>query len=85
MSDGGASGIPSAAPLGRGGGSTSAAPVVLKFKLADHRYSREELLHFYDPQSIVPDGLAEMTDIFISECLQPVLLTPFTEEEQVTI
>jgi hypothetical protein len=53
-----------------------------QYKLADHRYGREEMLALYTPiSSIVPD-LSD-TSIMLSKPLGPLSLEPMSEEEQV--
>ncbi|XP_074927430.1 LOW QUALITY PROTEIN: GRB10-interacting GYF protein 1 [Chelonoidis abingdonii] len=55
-----------------------------KYKLADYRYGREEMLALYIKENKVPEELQdkEFAAILQEEPLQPLALVPLTEEEQ---
>ncbi|XP_075877522.1 GRB10-interacting GYF protein 2 isoform X4 [Nelusetta ayraudi] len=83
LSGGGGSG-------GSGGGSSCAvaspplSPVLPKYKLADFRYGREEMLALYVKDNKIPIDLhdKEFLPILQEEPLPPLALVSFTEEEQ---
>ncbi|XP_025131199.2 GRB10-interacting GYF protein 1 isoform X8 [Bubalus bubalis] len=60
------------------------SPAMPKYKLADYRYGREEMLALYVKESKVPDELQdkEFAALLQEEPLQPLALEPLTEEEQ---
>ncbi|XP_034525803.1 GRB10-interacting GYF protein 1 isoform X5 [Ailuropoda melanoleuca] len=60
------------------------SPAMPKYKLADYRYGREEMLALYVKENKVPDELQdkEFTAVLQEEPLQPLALEPLTEEEQ---
>lgn len=66
---------PPATPTG------SAAP--LQFKLAEHRYGREEMLALYKKPDKMPVEVEGFQSIARKECLTPMALTPLNDEEQV--
>nr|XP_055059628.1 GRB10-interacting GYF protein 2 isoform X2 [Misgurnus anguillicaudatus] len=75
--------------LSGGVGSSSVAspplsPAMPKYKLADYRYGREEMLALYVKDNLVPVDLhdKEFLPILQEEPLPPLALVPFTEEEQ---
>ncbi|CAM9834249.1 unnamed protein product [Lampetra planeri] len=72
--------------LSSGGSVTSPppSPALPKYKLADHRYGREEMLALYIKEHKVPEDLMdkEFLPILNEEPLLPLALVPFTEEEQ---
>ncbi|XP_056599263.1 GRB10-interacting GYF protein 2 isoform X4 [Triplophysa dalaica] len=75
--------------LSGGGVSSSVAspplsPALPKYKLADYRYGREEMLALYVKDNMVPVDLhdKEFLPILQEEPLLPLALVPFTEEEQ---
>lgn len=55
-----------------------------KYKLADYRYGREEMLALYVKENKVPEELQdkEFAAVLQEEPLQPLALEPLTEEEQ---
>ncbi|KPP76335.1 PERQ amino acid-rich with GYF domain-containing protein 1-like [Scleropages formosus] len=55
-----------------------------KYKLADYRYGREEMLALYIKDNKVPEEMQdkEFAAILQDEPLQPLALVPLTEEEQ---
>lgn len=84
---GGGSGI-----IGGGGGGSSGgmaspplSPALPKYKLADYRYGREEMLALYVKDNKIPIDLhdKEFLPILQEEPLPPLALVSFTEEEQV--
>ncbi|XP_075425708.1 GRB10-interacting GYF protein 2 isoform X10 [Ascaphus truei] len=72
--------------LSSGGSVTSPplSPALPKYKLADYRYGREEMLALYVKDNKVPSDLLdkEFLPILKEEPLLPLALVPFTEEEQ---
>ncbi|KAA0718650.1 GYF protein 2 PERQ amino acid-rich with [Triplophysa tibetana] len=60
------------------------SPALPKYKLADYRYGREEMLALYVKDNMVPVDLhdKEFLPILQEEPLLPLALVPFTEEEQ---
>ncbi|XP_028833705.1 GRB10-interacting GYF protein 2 isoform X2 [Denticeps clupeoides] len=75
---------------GSGGISTSTiaspplSPALPKYKLADYRYGREEMLALYVKENKIPVDLhdREFLSILQEDPLPPLALVPFTEEEQ---
>lgn len=75
---------------GSGGGSSNAvtspplSPALPKYKLADYRYGREEMLALYVKDNKIPIDLhdKEFLPILQEEPLPPLALVSFTEEEQ---
>ncbi|KAG7470881.1 hypothetical protein MATL_G00118540 [Megalops atlanticus] len=70
-----------------GGGSVTSpplSPALPKYKLADYRYGREEMLALYVNDNKIPLDLQdkEFLPILQEEPLPPLALVPFTEEEQ---
>lgn len=70
------------------GGSVSsppASPAMPKYKLAEYRYGREEMLALYVKDNKVPEEMQdkEFAVILQDEPQQPLALLPLTEEEQV--
>ncbi|EAW76497.1 PERQ amino acid rich, with GYF domain 1, isoform CRA_b [Homo sapiens] len=70
-----------------GGGSVASpppSPAMPKYKLADYRYGREEMLALYVKENKVPEELQdkEFAAVLQDEPLQPLALEPLTEEEQ---
>ncbi|KAM8789553.1 GRB10-interacting GYF protein 2 [Rhynchonycteris naso] len=72
--------------LSSGGSITSPplSPALPKYKLADYRYGREEMLALFLKDSKIPSDLMdkEFLPILQEEPLPPLALVPFTEEEQ---
>lgn len=60
------------------------SPAMPKYKLADYRYGREEMLALYIKENKVPEEMQdkEFAVILNEEPLQPLALLPLTEEEQ---
>ncbi|KAM9844853.1 GRB10-interacting GYF protein 2 isoform 2-T2 [Aulostomus maculatus] len=76
---------------GGGGGSSSStvaspplSPALPKYKLADYRYGREEMLALYVKDNKIPIDLhdKEFLPILQEDPLPPLALVSFTEEEQ---
>ncbi|KAK3583774.1 hypothetical protein CHS0354_022810 [Potamilus streckersoni] len=53
-----------------------------KYKLADYRYGREEMLALFNPNSEVPEDLQAVSSILVEKAQVPVCLLPLSEEEQ---
>ncbi|KAG7484086.1 hypothetical protein MATL_G00045850 [Megalops atlanticus] len=72
--------------LSSGGSVTSRppSPAMPKYKLAEYRYGREEMLALYIKDNKVPEDMQdkEFAAILQDEPLQPLALVPLTEEEQ---
>ncbi|XP_023685025.1 GRB10-interacting GYF protein 1-like isoform X3 [Paramormyrops kingsleyae] len=72
--------------LSSGGSVTSPppSPAMPKYKLAEYRYGREEMLALYVKDNKVPEDMQdkEFAAILKDEPLQPLALVPLTEEEQ---
>uniref|UniRef100_A0A8C5SNY5 GRB10 interacting GYF protein 2 n=1 Tax=Laticauda laticaudata TaxID=8630 RepID=A0A8C5SNY5_LATLA len=72
--------------LSSGGSVTSPplSPALPKYKLADYRYGREEMLALFLKDNKIPSDLLdkEFLPILQEEPLLPLALVPFTEEEQ---
>lgn len=60
------------------------SPAMPKYKLAEYRYGREEMLALYVKENKVPDEMQdkEFAVILNEEPLQPLALLPLTEDEQ---
>ncbi|XP_048379998.1 GRB10-interacting GYF protein 2-like isoform X2 [Stegostoma tigrinum] len=60
------------------------SPALPKYKLADYRYGREEMLALYMKDNKVPEELSdkEFLAVLQDEPLLPLALVPLTEEEQ---
>ncbi|GAB6018636.1 hypothetical protein CHUAL_000317 [Chamberlinius hualienensis] len=77
--------------LSQGNGTTSAtitsllppsSPEIPKYKLAEHRYGREEMLALFSKDLKMPRELRQFTTLSRELCQLPLALTEFTEEEQ---
>uniref|UniRef100_H3C3T2 GRB10 interacting GYF protein 1 n=1 Tax=Tetraodon nigroviridis TaxID=99883 RepID=H3C3T2_TETNG len=72
--------------LSSGGSVTSPppSPAMPKYKLAEYRYGREEMLALYVKDNKVPEDMQdkEFAAILQDEPMQPLALVPLTEEEQ---
>ncbi|XP_026154438.1 GRB10-interacting GYF protein 1 isoform X3 [Mastacembelus armatus] len=72
--------------LSSGGSVTSPppSPAMPKYKLAEYRYGREEMLALYIKDNKVPEDMQdkEFAAILQDEPMQPLALVPLTEEEQ---
>ncbi|KAM3857705.1 GRB10-interacting GYF protein 1 [Diretmus argenteus] len=72
--------------LSSGGSVTSPppSPAMPKYKLAEYRYGREEMLALYIKDNKVPEDMQdkEFAAILQDEPTQPLALVPLTEEEQ---
>ncbi|KAH0626041.1 hypothetical protein JD844_000744 [Phrynosoma platyrhinos] len=60
------------------------SPAMPKYKLAEYRYGREEMLALYIKDNKVPEEIQdkEFSAILQDDPLQPLALVPLTEEEQ---
>nr|XP_056719149.1 GRB10-interacting GYF protein 1 [Euleptes europaea] len=70
-----------------GGGSVTSpppSPAMPKYKLAEYRYGREEMLALYVKDNKVPEEIQdkEFSAVLQDDPLQPLALVPLTEEEQ---
>ncbi|XP_060111533.1 GRB10-interacting GYF protein 1 [Heteronotia binoei] len=70
-----------------GGGSITSpppSPAMPKYKLAEYRYGREEMLALYVKDNKVPEEIQdkEFSAVLQDDPLQPLALVPLTEEEQ---
>uniref|UniRef100_A0A2C9KNG4 GYF domain-containing protein n=1 Tax=Biomphalaria glabrata TaxID=6526 RepID=A0A2C9KNG4_BIOGL len=54
----------------------------VKFKLADYRYGREEMLALFNEHSTPPDQVRKHLSIFSKEIQKPITMLPLTEDEQ---
>lgn len=61
------------------------SPGYPKYKLADHRYGREEFLALYTPKAEIPEELLQFPSILVEKPQNPMALTPLTDEENVSI
>ncbi|CAL9694381.1 unnamed protein product [Knipowitschia caucasica] len=72
--------------LSSGGSVTSPppSPAMPKYKLAEYRYGREEMLALYIKDNKVPEDMQdkEFAAILQDEPMQPLALEPLTDEEQ---
>uniref|UniRef100_A0A673W676 GRB10 interacting GYF protein 1 n=1 Tax=Salmo trutta TaxID=8032 RepID=A0A673W676_SALTR len=72
--------------LSSGGSVTSPppSPAMPKYKLAEYRYGREEMLALYIKENKAPEDMQdkEFASILQDEPMQPLALEPLTEEEQ---
>ncbi len=57
---------------------------VQKYKLAEHRYGREEMLALFVPSSRVPEELKEAPPICSEKPLTPLAVIPLSDDEQVS-
>ncbi|RWS07876.1 PERQ amino acid-rich with GYF domain-containing protein 2-like isoform X5, partial [Dinothrombium tinctorium] len=60
---------------------TSTLSVPQKYKLAEYRYGREEMLALFTEKTTIPDELKECKEILSEKCQIPLALTPMSEEE----
>ncbi|XP_052820959.1 GRB10-interacting GYF protein 2-like isoform X2 [Mya arenaria] len=60
----------------------SPAPGFGKYKLADYRYGREEMLALFTPTEGVPEELQQFHAILADKSQEPMAFMPPTEEEQ---
>lgn len=66
------------------GGSVNSPPPSpgLKFKLAEHRYGREEMLALFNKHQSPPDGIQTLGSLYVEEPQEPLAFIPMNEEEQ---
>lgn len=62
----------------------SPAVVTTTYKLAEHRYGREEMLALFAETREVPEELKEVPIIVSEKPLQPLALIPLSSDEQVS-
>lgn len=65
-------------------GTPPSSPGLGKFKLADYRYGREEMLALFVPSSKIPEDLKLFSFILVDKPQDPLAYIPPTEEEQVS-
>jgi PERQ amino acid-rich with GYF domain-containing protein len=53
-----------------------------QFKLADHRYGREEMLALYSPDLSIPSSFKSLGPVVKDTAIQPMSFLPLSEEEQ---
>ncbi|XP_033763127.1 GRB10-interacting GYF protein 2-like [Pecten maximus] len=63
-------------------GTPPPSPGFGKYKLADYRYGREEMLALYNPNSKIPEELEGQTYVLVEKTQEPLALIPHSEEEQ---
>ena len=61
---------------------SSANNASFKYKLAEYRYGREEMLALFDKKVKMQPKLKEFTGLVTNKCQIPLSLIPMTEEEQ---
>ena len=62
----------------------SKSVAVKRFKLADFRYGREEMLALFSEAVKMPKALQDFGDVIVQETqCQPLSFIPMTEEEEV--
>lgn len=54
-----------------------------KYKLADYRYGREEMLALFDKNSRMPDSIKDLTMIASEKCQLPLAFVTMSDDEQV--
>ena len=59
------------------------SPGFPKYKLADYRYGREEMLALYNPGKSFPEDLKSFPAVLSEKPLEPLAYIPLSEEEQV--
>lgn len=59
------------------------SPGLPKFKLAEHRYGREEMLAYFPKDIKMPPDLKQFAGLHKEQCQPPVTLLAMTEDEQV--
>lgn len=64
-------------------GTPPPSPGFGKYKLAEYRYGREEMLALYNPKAEIPEELASMTSILVEKVQEPLALVGLSDEEQV--
>ena len=74
-------------PEGSGASGVPQSPTTptgsVKFKLADYRYGREEMLALFTESAPPPDQVKKHQSIFSKEIQKPITMMPLTEDEQV--
>lgn len=64
-------------------GTPPPSPGFGKYKLAEHRYGREEMLALFNPDIDPPEEIKKLTPVYVEKKQQPLALVPLSEEEQV--
>ena len=67
-------------------GSTPTAPAPgpsSKFKMADYRYGREEMLSLFQPPYKAPAYIQQFSQIYVEESQTPMCFQPLSEDEEV--
>ncbi|XP_070206912.1 GRB10-interacting GYF protein 2-like isoform X2 [Littorina saxatilis] len=66
-------------------GPNSTAPVLApssKFKMADYRYGREEMLALFQPPYKAPAYIQQFSQIYVEDTQTPICLLPLSEDEE---
>ncbi|XP_037076453.1 GRB10-interacting GYF protein 1-like [Pollicipes pollicipes] len=65
-------------------GSPPASPstTLPSYKMAEHRYDREEMLALYEKGILAPDEMSQDDAVFVDKCQPPVAFSNVTEEEK---
>ncbi|XP_048776485.1 GRB10-interacting GYF protein 2-like isoform X2 [Ostrea edulis] len=63
-------------------GTPPPSPGFGKYKLAEHRYGREEMLALFNPDIDPPEEIKKLTPVYVEKKQQPLALVPLSEEEQ---
>lgn len=64
-------------------GTPPPSPGFGKYKLAEHRYGREEMLALFNPDTDPPEEIKKLTPVYVDKKQEPLALVPLSEEEQV--
>lgn len=64
-------------------GTPPPSPGFGKYKLAEHRYGREEMLALFNSETEPPEELKKLTPVYVENKQDPLALVPLSEEEQV--
>ncbi|XP_061162750.1 GRB10-interacting GYF protein 2-like [Saccostrea echinata] len=63
-------------------GTPPPSPGFGKYKLAEHRYGREEMLALFNPDIDPPEDLKKLIPVYVEKKQEPLALVPLSEEEQ---
>nr|XP_022340594.1 GRB10-interacting GYF protein 2-like isoform X2 [Crassostrea virginica] len=63
-------------------GTPPPSPGFGKYKLAEHRYGREEMLALFNSETEPPEELKKLTPVYVENKQDPLALVPLSEEEQ---
>ncbi|XP_064641991.1 GRB10-interacting GYF protein 1-like [Lineus longissimus] len=58
------------------------SPGFPKYKLAEHRYGREEMLALFHPNKHIPEEILSIPVILLEKAQDPMAYIPMTDEEQ---